>query len=117
MKKYCLTSCFKRKMSDRWSSLLTILAVVGSLALTIAAIGAVSWGVGYVAVWSGFVTISDKMDYASLGLALLMAVIVIGWILFMAFKIAVATGTSVASFAKKRYEGEPFQCSIFEECT
>jgi len=115
-KKYCLTECFKRKMSDRFKSVITFLSIAGTLILLMVIVAAISWVVGYVAVWTGFITLGDNLDYATLGLSLITMGLVLGAVLYWIIKLSVATGKTVGSFAKKRYEGEPFECSIFEEC-
>ena len=47
MKKYCLTQCFKRKMSKRWKGLLEFLVAIGIMLAIIAVITALSAIVGY----------------------------------------------------------------------
>ena len=103
-------------MSDRFKSVITFLSIAGTLILLMVIVAAISWVVGYVAVWTGFITLGDNLDYATLGLSLITMGLVLGAVLYWIIKFSISTGKTVGSFAKKRYEGEPFECSIFEEC-
>lgn len=113
MKKYCFTQCFKRKMSNAWELAIQvaigILVAAGLVLTTVLAGGLVGWAwlsaLGY-----------ELENVVEAGLSVIVIGGVIGiasyWMAILGARIT----TSTAGFVKKRYEGEPFQCSIFEEC-
>ena len=115
-KKYCLTKCFKRKLSKGWENTIQIIAIFGIIIAGLFAIGVIFYGIGYIAVeWLNF-ELKDKLSYIELGMMLTVSGITLSVIFYWLYKFASSISKSTVSFIKHRYEGDPFECSIFEEC-
>ncbi len=116
MKHYCLTDCFKRKLSKGWENTIEILTIAGIIILGLIILAGIFTGIGYIAVeYLGF-KIPDKGNYTTLGLILSTAVGIIGLLGYWLFQFAFFTSKKTTAFIKDRYEGKEFECSIFEEC-
>jgi len=118
MKKYCLTDCFKRKMSKGFKDTIEVLTILGILFGGIALAGLFAAGLGYFLVeivhWA---EMSEDGSYTELGTAIIMIAAIVSVALYHLYKIGRNVSKKVSSFAKERYEGKPYKCSIFEECT
>lgn len=114
MQKYCLTDCFKRKMNKGLDNALQILIAILVTIVTVVISGLVFGGIGWIAVFFG--TELPKDGYVALGfiLTILAGIIVVGVNYLFIFGKKIYNSTY--NFAKKRYEGEPYKCSIFEKC-
>ena len=108
MQKYCLTDCFKKKMSKGWQEVLLILV----LALMVCFVAALVVGLGYLigitAHWFGYGLDRTEWDLGG------SAIIIIG--------LTSAIGVFVYDFVKnitksliKKYNNRG-QCHIFEKC-
>ena len=118
MKKYCLTDCFKRKMSTGFKNTIEVLTTLGILFGGIALAAGIAAGLGYFLVeivhWA---EMPKDGSYMGLGTAIIMIAGISSIALYHLYKIGRNVSKKVSSFAKERYEGKPYKCSIFEECT
>lgn len=73
MKKYCLTDCFKRKMSAVWVNTVQVFVAILFVAILGALVGLLSYALGYLAhVWE-FALDIPTLD---LGIILLLSILV-----------------------------------------
>ena len=112
-KKYCLTSCFKRKMSDFWKNILALLLILGVILGIILSIMAIGYVLGTITQYFGFFINKETLD---VGMSILLASIFIGFVLYQLFLFGRYIYKGAYNFAVRRYEGDPFECSVFEEC-
>lgn len=111
MKRYCLTQCFKRKMSERWDTTVQwVIVILLSIAFTV-----ILAGIGWIAVFLG-ISLPDGSDYLELGFMLTISTVVTSGGLYVGYLWVKSLARSASKFVRERYEGEPYQCSIFEEC-
>ena len=116
MKKYCLTKCFKRKLSKGWENTIEVSIIMGIVILGLIIIGIIFTGIGYAAVeWLGF-DLPEKASYGELGFFITVMTAAASWTSYYLFKFAMFSSKKTSSFIKDRYEGKEFECQIFEEC-
>jgi len=117
MKKYCLTECFKRNMSKKWKSIIETAAIIGIIVAFVAAYMLFATGFGYILVEIlNWLELGENDSYTGMGVAVSSLTAVATIVLYHVYNFAKVKAVQISSFAKKRYEGEPFECSIFEEC-
>ena len=113
MKRYCLTDCAKRKLKA-WQkiALQVIVAVVVIVGIVIVS-GGVIMGVGYLVSLFTEVKVEQMI---SVGAATIMISFIFAIGIYWLYLGGKYVGTGMYHFAKDRYEGEAFECKIFEEC-
>ncbi len=116
MKHYCLTDCFKRKLSKGWKDTIEVSMIVGVIAIGLIVLIGIFTGIGYIAIEYMGMETKDNPSYAEIGLLISIAVFTIGWIFYWLIKFAFFTSKKTSTFIKDRYEGKEFECQIFEEC-
>lgn len=114
MQKYCLTDCFKRKMSKGLDTTLQILITILVIIVILVISGLVFGAIGWIAVFFGMELPKD--GYVALGFTLMIVAGIIAVGIYWLFIFGKKIYNSTYNFAKKRYEGEPYKCSIFEKC-
>ena len=114
MKCYQLTKCFKKKMSKVREIIITTIIVLLVIFIAFIFILAIAFGIGYIYEIFMFGKLIKPFDTGwSIILISTLGSIVIYWMAIAGAKIT----TNTTKFIKERYEGEPMNCSIFEECT
>ncbi len=116
MKNYCLTDCFKRKLSKGWENTIEILTIAGIVILGIIILAGLFTAIGYIAAEYFNIKIPSTGNYTTLGIALSAIGIFIGFLGYWLYRFAFFTSKKTTAFIKDRYEGKKFKCSIFEEC-
>ncbi len=116
MRHYCLTDCFKRKLSKGWENTITISTVLGVIILGLIIFTGIFTGIGYIAVEYLDFELTKDGSYATLGILLTTVIGIIILLVYWLFKFAFFTSKKTTAFIKDRYEGKEFECSIFEEC-
>ncbi len=116
MKHYCLTDCFKRKLSKGWENTIEIFMIIGVVLIGIAILMGIFTGVGYIAVEYLEFEIPKNGNYTTLGIGVTTLLGVAIFLLYWLFNFAFFTSKRTTSFIKDRYEGKEFECQIFEEC-
>ena len=113
MKKYCLTPCFKRKMSKLWKNVTMFIVIFFVLLALLVAVGALSYGIGWTIHYFGF-----KLDIsaADLGLSTIGITFVISWLIYTVAKALAKATTWTTKAIIDRYENKDTVCHIFEEC-
>ena len=113
MKRYCLTSCFKHKMSTLWENIIMFIVVFFVLLILLFAIGALSYAIGWIIHYFGF-----KLDIkaADLGLSTIGISFIIGWLIYTIAKVLAKVTTWTTKVIIDRYKDKETVCHIFEEC-
>ena len=114
MKRYCLTECFKKKLSKVQEILLAITIVIAVVIAGLIALTAILYGIGYIAqtvfgYWFG----NSPVDT---GIGILVILLIISFITYWGYIFTKFLSKAIYHFTKDRIEGEKFECSIFEEC-
>lgn len=120
MKKYCLTECFKRKMSKRWQLAIEVGTAIGMTFLVVIAGAAISAGTGFIMIFLDQYFLWgmewQMKNMVSLGFLFLLLTFLGTVGLYLVYEKLSPLPKKITKFVKDRYEGEPFECSIFEEC-
>lgn len=112
MKKYCLTDCFKKKMSNAVEMITAIVIGILFTIIAITALTGIAYCVGYSVHWLGFALDKKTID---LGYGTIFMFIVGSALVYWIAKMLAMTTLGTTKFIKERYEGTA-QCTIFEEC-
>jgi len=112
MKKYCLTDCFKRKMSSFWKEVLATTIIISVIAAFVAVITGIGWVIGFAVQHFGYLLDKETLD---VGMSILGLLIVLGTIAYWTYKMLAFIGKGLYGFAVAKYEGT-HKCNIFEEC-
>lgn len=112
MKKYCLTDCFKRKMSKFWKDSIQVIAIILLIIFLIVAISGIFYVIGLGFHYFGFIT--DKEPFET-GAMMSMAIGFFVWALHYAYLGIKTSSRVIRDVIVGRYEGT-YKCKIFEEC-
>ena len=113
MKKYCLTPCFKRKMSNLLENIVTYIVVFIVLFAFLFAISLLSYGVGWVVHYFGFRLDMKTLD---LGFSTIGVTFLISWFIYTVAKALAKVTTWTTKAIIDKYENKDTVCHIFEEC-
>ncbi len=116
MKKYCLTKCFKRKLSRGWINTINTTLIIATAIIGLLILAAIFYAIGYIAVNFLWFELPKESSYGELGILLSAVTAVISWFIYWITKAAIYLSKSTTHFIKDRYEGKEFECNIFEEC-
>ena len=115
MKRYCLTQCFKRKLSNIWDIIFQISLVIGIFIIGAIVLFGLFWIIGYIAIYFG-IELPKDLTITELGTIILIGIATLSWVSWMLFLIGRYIFNKTYDFAIARYEGNPYECNIFEEC-
>ncbi len=115
MKKYCLTSCAKKKFSKWWEVTLISSSILFILAGATGAFALVSAGIGYAMIeWTDL--IKDGSTYIEAGSSTILLSFVFGLVIYYITREAFRISKKITKSIKDRYEGNHTYCKLFEEC-
>lgn len=112
MKKYCFTACFKKKMSDFWKGILATVIIIVVVIIAFAIVCAIAYGIG----WTLIEYFNFKGKPLDIGWSAIVLTAISGWLGYWFYRVCKHLSLKTFNFAVDRYEGVPYQCSVFEEC-
>ena len=113
MKKYCLTKCFKKKLSKLQEVIIATIILLGIILIALVIISILFYGIGYGIQYLGYWTDKDMFD---IGIITTLIIGVISFAVYWGYIFIKEASKSLYIFTINRIEGEKFECSIFEEC-
>jgi len=114
MKKYCLTKCFKKKLSTGLENTIGTIIVILVVIATVSLFSLIMFGIGYTFQYFGLFI--DAKNPIELGIAITFGLTFIGFIIYGTYNFIKYISKGTYNFIIHRIEGEKFECSIFEEC-
>lgn len=112
MKKYCLTRCFKKKLSTFWDTVLQIALGILIVAVFVIVVLGIGFLLGLVIQFFGAGLNHSALD---VGMSSIGLFIFGGTILYFISKVLYRLWKAIYTMSIQRYEGT-YKCNIFEEC-
>lgn len=112
MKKYCLTDCFKRKMSTFWKKVFAAIVIIAVVMAGLGVVLSIGYIIGYIFQYFGYFLKKGTFD---VGMSIIVLALIGGTVTWWTYKGLSIIGKSIYKIGVERYEGT-YKCSIFEEC-
>lgn len=114
MKRYCLTECFRKKISTTSKMFITLITTILVILIILTGIYALSYAVGFgmeflIGPVGGLVP-------ADLGIIIIFTTLFSIGILYVLSIILYGIIKAVSRFIINRYERRPIKCNVIEEC-
>ena len=114
MKKYCLTTCFKRKMSKTAENVIAVVFGITMMVVVVLLYSAIAYGVG----WSlhSFGLFTDNKNLIDLGTSAIWGFALIVLVSYAIQQMIFFVSKMFARMVSDKYNSKHPVCKMFEEC-